>query len=96
MSERIGDASADNLVRLHVDRTSSTDPVLKMSLHRGHAIAVTSNEAVDDFGQTVNIAARIQAMAGSWADLPQARTSTRQPAYPTSSRGPQWGAKPKS
>ncbi len=34
-----------------------------MGLHRGHAIAVTSNDSVDYFGQTVNIAARIQAMA---------------------------------
>ena len=111
MYERIGDASAYNLVRLHFDalevvirehggaivktigdaimatfvepgagvraamqmsdrlrefnRSSSADLSLKMGLHRGHAIAVTSNESVDYFGQTVNIAARIQAMAGA-------------------------------
>ena len=111
MYERIGDASAYNLVRLHFDalevvirasggaivktigdaimatfvepvsgiraamqmaerledfnRTSSSDLVLKMGLHRGHAIAVSSNESIDYFGQTVNIAARIQAMAGA-------------------------------
>ena len=110
MYERIGDASAYNLVRLHFDalevvirelggaivktigdaimatfvdpasgvraakrmaerldefnRTSSSDLVLKMGLHRGHAIAVSSNETLDYFGQTVNIAARIQALAG--------------------------------
>ena len=109
MYDRIGDASAYNLVRLHFDalevairenegaivktigdaimatfpepaagvraalampqrledfnRSSSAHLVLKMGLHRGHAIAVSSNEAVDYFGQTVNIAARIQAMA---------------------------------
>ena len=111
MYERIGDASAYNLVRLHFDalevvirehdgaivktigdaimatfvepasgvraamrmaarledfnRTSSSDLVLKMGLHRGHSIAVTSNGSVDYFGQTVNIAARVQAMAGA-------------------------------
>ncbi|MGD8486030.1 MAG: adenylate/guanylate cyclase domain-containing protein, partial [Chloroflexota bacterium] len=45
------------------NRTSSSDLVLKMGLHRGHAIAVASNDTVDYFGQTVNIAARIQATA---------------------------------
>lgn len=99
MYERIGDASAYNLVRLHFDalevairehggaivktigdaimatfiqpaagvaaalemsrrleafnRTGSTDLVLKMGVHRGHAIAVSSNDSVDYFGQTV-------------------------------------------
>jgi class 3 adenylate cyclase len=46
------------------NRTSDSDLVLKMGLHRGHAIAVSSNETLDYFGQTVNIAARIQALAG--------------------------------
>jgi class 3 adenylate cyclase len=96
MYERIGDATAYNLVRLHFDaleaairdcsgaivktigdaimatfvsaadgvqaamrmperldefnRTSSTDLVLKMGLHRGDAIAITSSDSVDYFG----------------------------------------------
>jgi class 3 adenylate cyclase len=33
---------------------------LKVGLHRGPAIAVTSNRALDYFGRTVNIAARVQ------------------------------------
>jgi class 3 adenylate cyclase len=40
------------------------DFVLKIGVHRGAAIAVTSNERLDYFGQTVNIAARVQNAAG--------------------------------
>jgi class 3 adenylate cyclase len=111
MYERIGDASAYHLVRLHFDalevvirehggaivktigdaimatfvkpaagleaalrmadrlnefsRSAPSELVLKMGLHRGHAIAVTSNDVVDYFGQTVNIAARIQGLAAA-------------------------------
>lgn len=38
--------------------------VLKIGVHRGPCIAVTSNERLDYFGQTVNLAARVQALAG--------------------------------
>ena len=38
---------------------------LKVGLHRGHVIAVKANQALDFFGQTVNIAARVQGLAGS-------------------------------
>lgn len=41
----------------------STAFVLKIGVHRGAAIAVTQNERLDYFGQTVNIAARIQDLA---------------------------------
>lgn len=37
--------------------------ILKIGLHRGAAIAVTLNERLDYFGQTVNIAARVQNLA---------------------------------
>jgi class 3 adenylate cyclase len=37
--------------------------ILKIGLHRGAAIAVTLNERLDYFGQTVNIAARVQHLA---------------------------------
>jgi class 3 adenylate cyclase len=36
---------------------------LKVGVHRGHTIAVTLNDRVDYFGQTVNIAARTQQLA---------------------------------
>lgn len=39
------------------------DFILKIGLHRGAAIAVTLNERLDYFGQTVNIAARVQNLA---------------------------------
>ena len=37
--------------------------VLKVGLHRGSTIAVTLNETADYFGQTVNVAARVQGLA---------------------------------
>ena len=39
------------------------DFILKIGVHRGAAIAVTLNERLDYFGQTVNIAARVQNLA---------------------------------
>jgi class 3 adenylate cyclase len=39
------------------------DFVLKIGVHRGASIAVTLNERLDYFGQTVNIAARVQNLA---------------------------------
>ena len=40
------------------------DFVLKIGVHRGATIAVTSNDRLDYFGQTANIAARVQNLAG--------------------------------
>jgi class 3 adenylate cyclase len=39
------------------------DIILKIGIHRGHSIVVTLNERLDYFGQTVNIAARVQGLA---------------------------------
>jgi class 3 adenylate cyclase len=39
------------------------DVVLKIGVHRGASIAVTLNDNLDYFGQTVNIAARVQGLA---------------------------------
>jgi class 3 adenylate cyclase len=39
------------------------DFLLKVGIHRGAAIAVTSNDRLDYFGQSVNIAARVGALA---------------------------------
>jgi class 3 adenylate cyclase len=38
---------------------------VKIGLHRGTAIAVTSNRSLDFFGRTVNIGARVQGRAGA-------------------------------
>jgi class 3 adenylate cyclase len=38
---------------------------LKIGLHRGACLAVTLNDRLDYFGQTVNIAARVQGLAGA-------------------------------
>jgi class 3 adenylate cyclase len=40
------------------------DLILKIGIHSGPSIAVTLNERLDYFGQTVNIAARVQGIAG--------------------------------
>ena len=37
---------------------------LKIGIHSGHSIAVTLNDRLDYFGQTVNIASRVQGLAG--------------------------------
>ena len=39
------------------------DFILKIGVHRGASIAVTLNERLDYFGQTVNVAARVQNLA---------------------------------
>jgi class 3 adenylate cyclase len=41
----------------------SEDLILKVGIHRGHSIAVTLNDRLDYFGQSVNLAARIQGLA---------------------------------
>ena len=57
--------------------------ILKIGVHKGHSIAVTLNDRLDYFGQTVNIASRVQGLADAGevyisqevyasADVPQA------------------------
>ena len=38
---------------------------MKTGIHRGHSIAVTLNNRIDFFGQSVNTAARVQHLAGA-------------------------------
>jgi class 3 adenylate cyclase len=38
--------------------------ILKIGIHKGAAISVTLNNRIDYFGQTVNIASRVQGNAG--------------------------------
>ncbi len=44
---------------------TSRDVILKIGIHKGPCIAVTLNDRLDYFGQTVNTAARVQRLAGS-------------------------------
>jgi class 3 adenylate cyclase len=45
------------------NKGASADLILKIGIHRGRSIAVTLNDRIDYFGQSVNIAARIQQLA---------------------------------
>jgi class 3 adenylate cyclase len=45
------------------DEQGEREIVLKIGVHRGASIAVTLNDRLDFFGQTVNIAARVQGLA---------------------------------
>ncbi|HTL53961.1 MAG TPA: DUF5939 domain-containing protein [Planctomycetota bacterium] len=44
-------------------RFTTKEIYLKVGIHRGASIAVTSNDRLDYFGQTVNIASRVQGLA---------------------------------
>ena len=46
-------------------RSGREDLLLKIGMHEGPCIAVTMNERQDYFGQTVNIASRVQGLATS-------------------------------
>lgn len=68
------------------DEHHREDLLLKIGIHEGPCLAVTLNERQDYFGQTVNIAARVQGLAVSPAifatravvDLPQTRALLRE------------------
>ena len=51
------------------DERGSEDLLLKIGIHEGPCLAVVLNERQDFFGQTVNIAARVQSLATSQAIL---------------------------
>src|SRR5687768_6270801 len=44
-------------------RRPNRELIVKIGIHKGAAIAVTLNDRLDYFGQTVNIAARVQNLA---------------------------------
>jgi class 3 adenylate cyclase len=46
-------------------KTNTGDLLLKIGIHEGPCLAVTLNERQDYFGQTVNIASRVQGLAGT-------------------------------
>ena len=57
-------------LRMHESvRKIKNDLLLKIGIHEGPCLAVTLNDRLDYFGQTVNIAARVQNLADSQAIL---------------------------
>ena len=48
---------------IHDAKSISNKLVLKIGIHTGHSIVVTLNDRLDYFGQTVNIASRVQELA---------------------------------
>ncbi len=52
------------MLRLN-EKHLSEDLLLKIGIHEGPCLAVTLNDRQDYFGQTVNIASRVQALAVS-------------------------------
>ena len=67
------------------EERQSEDLLLKIGIHEGPCLAVTLNDRQDYFGQTVNIASRVQCLAvsrsilatGSIVDHPQALRAAR-------------------
>jgi class 3 adenylate cyclase len=57
-------AGIEMIRELEAFNRSISQPLhLKVGIHRGHSIVVTLNDRLDYFGQTVNIAARVQGLA---------------------------------
>ena len=56
----------DEMTRVHAERKNE-DLLLKIGIHEGPCLAVTLNNSQDYFGQTVNMAARVQGLASSRA-----------------------------
>ena len=59
--------SAARLARDLNHARESEDLLLKIGMHEGPCLAVTLNDSQDYFGQTVNIASRVQNLATSRA-----------------------------
>jgi class 3 adenylate cyclase len=57
----------DAMRRLNEERQRDDDLLLKIGIHEGPCLAVMLNERQDYFGQTVNIASRVQHLASSQA-----------------------------
>ena len=47
------------------NKAITAELILKVGIHRGRSIAVTLNDRIDYFGQDVNIASRVQQLAGA-------------------------------
>ena len=51
------------IASLAIERASEHELGLKIGLHEGAALAINADDRLDYFGQTVNIAARVQGLA---------------------------------
>ncbi len=58
----------EEMARINAERNNE-DLLLKIGIHEGPCLAVTLNNSQDYFGQTVNLAARVQSLASSRAIL---------------------------
>jgi class 3 adenylate cyclase len=58
----------EEMARINAERKNE-DLLLKIGIHEGPCLAVTLNNSQDYFGQTVNLAARVQSLASSRAIL---------------------------
>ncbi len=58
----------EEMARFNAERQNE-DLLLKIGIHEGPCLAVTLNNSQDYFGQTVNLAARVQSLASSRAIL---------------------------
>ena len=67
--------------RSHTDGRSREDLLLKIGIHEGPCLAVVLNDRQDYFGTTVNIAARVQALADSRAILATGPVVTHPQAF---------------
>jgi class 3 adenylate cyclase len=56
----------EEMTRINAERKNE-DLLLKIGIHEGPCLAVTLNNSQDYFGQTVNVAARVQGLASSRA-----------------------------
>jgi class 3 adenylate cyclase len=56
----------EEMTRINAERQNE-DLLLKIGIHEGPCLAVTLNDTQDYFGQTVNMAARVQGLASSRA-----------------------------
>ncbi len=56
----------EEMARINAERNNE-DLLLKIGIHEGPCLAVTLNNSQDYFGQTVNMAARVQSLASSRA-----------------------------
>jgi class 3 adenylate cyclase len=56
----------EEMARINAE-SQNEDLLLKIGIHEGPCLAVMLNESQDYFGQTVNVAARVQALASSRA-----------------------------
>ena len=72
-------APCDPRCNAHLNRARHEDMLLKIGMHEGPCLAVMLNDRLDYFGQTVNIAARVQGLAVSHSIFATKRVGTSRP-----------------